>query len=315
MTNLLNDNYDFSASFSPELINQLFSAIFSENKVLHEIKQDTVGSLQDTFISLMVRVREELLVKIDQLDKNTANYPHSKPVISMLLEKLTAFANDQQLPFHVDFFNRLLYRLELAGKLEKLNWSDHSIDIFSPVDELLIYMNYNSKTYLKLLESWLSKRIGEQSNFIRKIEHLNFYRKVFLQLPIKPETILYADYTAVNELINRWFEHEATYLESQRELFKASELEMAKEEMIKNRVKLGVSSDVFALFLRAGVDAEVLMESVNSACKKMVKVVATEHTDTLSAAAVRSRSYSSEQVDKDVAISKLQKMIRMIEGY
>ncbi|SOD17697.1 hypothetical protein [Pedobacter xixiisoli] len=310
MTNFTEDHYDFMNSYSAELKELLVAAaVFPNTKTLQGMKDDI-------FVALMARIREELLAKLEQVNVYTANYPHSKPIITMLTQKLTAFLDDEQLIYRTDFYRRIVYRLELVSKLERIDWNDHDINVYPPVDELLIYMNYNSKTYTKHLENWLAKRIEDQPNPKAKIEQMNFYKKVFSQLHIKPETILYENYPPLTELITRWFQYEAEYLDSELELFKQREIDQIIEQNEQLLVELGVSADILGLLLRAAIDAGVIVsKSMTSAFKEIVSKVRTKAKDRLSPQAVRTRSYGAETVDKEIARSILKKMDKLIDGY
>lgn len=308
MTNDTNDYDDFPASYSSELTDQLLAAaLFTENRTLTRIDKEM-------YAVLLERTYQEIMMKVNSLTERTASYPHSQPIIGMLLKKLMRFIKHKTHSYNADYFRVLAYQLELAKKLEKIDWNDHEINGFPPVDEVLIYMNYNSKTYIKMLEDWLEKRIEAEANPIEQMEKRNYYQKAFSQLQRKPDIILYSDYTGLTEVMNKWFQHETEFLSNRLQLYIT-----AKETKIERRIdkiRWMLSSDQIALMIRAAVASGLISEqSMNSVFNFLVRHISSEQTDDLSPSAMRSRSYSPEQTDKDVAIKWLQKMSKLIEGF
>lgn len=319
-TNTIHDNqhqyqYDFSSGYSPELMEQLVpAALLVGNRTLSAIQKDI-------YRTLMTKACEEIRGKVAEIRIQSAKYPYRQELIEFLLKRLEKFAGRRHripvLSYH-HVVNDVVYHLELTHKLQRIDWKDHELIAFSPVDELLIYMNYNSKTYIKMLESWLKQCIEASDNPIEELRKLHFYRKELAQLHRKPDIALHHDYLPVFDVMNNWFVHETDYLESKLELWtkaKAAETDNA-EIKEKERIRWSLSSDQIALMLRAADDTRVILaKSMNAVFKTVVPHISSQHTDELSASAVRSRSYHAEQTDKEAVITALQKMIKRIEEY
>ncbi len=308
MTNDTNDYDDFPASYSSELTDQLHAAaLFTENRTLRRIEKEM-------YALLLERAYQEIMMKVNDLTQRTASYPHSSPIISMLLKKLMRFAKRKTHLFSAEYFRTIAYQLELAKKLEKIDWNDHEIMGFTPVDEVLVYMNYNSKSYIKMLEGWLTKRIESEANPIEQLEKKNFYHKAFLQLQRKPEIILYNDYTGLTEVMDKWFQHETEFLQNRFDLqvkMKETKLDLGME-----KIKWMLSADQIALIIRAA-DASGLIaaKSLNSVFNLVVPHISSLQKENLSPPGVRVSSYNAEQTDKDAAIGVLQKMINRIKDF
>lgn len=315
MANNYDDStFDFSTGYTPELRSKLISAaLFIDNKVHNEINND----LYATFVK---RVFEEILVKVQNVQLNSREYPHARPALELITERITDFVGDGEVPvYRPGFLEEIDYYLEIADKLDRINFFDHDINVFTPVDELLVYMNFNSKSYIKLLESWLNDQINNADDPMEKLHTMHLYRKAFAQLHRKPDVALHNDYIPLKELLENWFVHETTYLENQLSLWvrtlelpKAAQRQPSSEE----RIKWSLSSDQVALIVRAADDTRIILaKSMNTVFKTLIPHFSTEHKEVLSASAVRARSYIAEQSDKDIVIKALEKMIKRIQEY
>ncbi|WP_223815004.1 hypothetical protein [Sphingobacterium chuzhouense] len=57
-------------------------------------------------------------------------------------------------------FRVVLYKKQLVKGLQEINWSEADYDCFSPLEQLLIYMNFNSKKFMNMLTGRISKEIN-----------------------------------------------------------------------------------------------------------------------------------------------------------
>jgi hypothetical protein len=71
-----------------------------------------------------------------------------------------------------------------------------------------------------------------------------------------------------------------------------------------------------ALVLRAADELRIIMaRSLNSVFKSIVPHLSTPYQENISYDSMRSKSYSAEQRDKEIAIQTLQQMINKIKEY
>lgn len=308
MVNSTNDNsrYDVSSGYSPELKELLEIMLITDQKSFVNIRDDMYKTFTD-------RVCQEISAKLESISNRTKGYPHSRPVIEHVIERMRQFICDKHDQQELEVW-RIPYQLEIAHKLERIDWDDHSINVFTPVDEVLIYMNYNSKTYIDMLQGWLTKRIEAPESPFEQLKLLNFYTKGFSQLLRKPDIVLHRDYLSLWEVIEQWFEHESKYLQAEYELrSKAGDI---AELVPQERVKWSLSADQLALMIRAADDVRMFAEkSMNTAFKKLVPHFSSIQRDVLSPSAVRSRAYHAEESDKQLVIGMLEKMIKRIKDY
>lgn len=306
--------FDHSQGYSLELMEILINqALGTGNRMLHYLNQHT-------HITLMKLVREEINRKVKLIEKRSANYPYRRAALQMVLHRIHTFTAEREDIYNQVKFKTVFYQLELAHKLERIEWENQEIIAFSPVDELLIYMNYNSKRYIKMLEQWLSERIDKEQEPLVQLQQMQFYRKAFAQLQRKPDVALHEDYISIQEIFTNWLTHETEYLENQLSLWlHAKETQENNSNTAKapeQRIKWNLSGDQIGLMIRAADDTRLIhAKSLTSVFKLVIPYVRTPHSDSLSPAATRSSAYNAEQTDKDAVINALQKMINRIIEY
>lgn len=300
-----NDN-DYSSSYSLELQDKLLLAVVS-------IRTKTALNIrQGVFSTLLAMARKEIGEKVIDLEKRTASYPHSRPVIDLVLKKLQDFATGEDEELTPDVL-KITYHLELLYRLERFNWDDHQTSLFAPLEEMLIYINYNSKSFTTILQQSLKKRIQMAETLSDKLHDLNLLYTNFLQLHRRPELRFNTEDPDVTEIMVHWFEHEKAFLENEIKI-----IQLEKENAIdtEKKIRWKLSSDQLAIFIRACFDCGIIeAKSMSSLYQSIVPHVSTLHRDELSPSAVRTSSYNPEQVDKDSLKSKLQSMMKWIDGY
>ncbi|WP_461791358.1 hypothetical protein [Pedobacter sp.] len=300
-----NDN-DYSSSYSLELQDKLLLAVVS-------IRTKTAKIIrQDLFSTLLASARKEIGEKVLDLEKQATGYPHSRPVIDLVLRKLQEFATGEEEELTPDVM-KITYHLELVSRLERFNWENHQLGLFPPLDELLVYLNFNSKSYTTLLQQWLKKRVLRAESLNLKLHELNLIYTNFLQLHRKPDVQFNDEDPDVTTIMVQWFEHERQFIENEIKIF---QLEHEHSVPGTGKIKWKLSSDQLAIFVRACFDCGIIeAKSMSAVYQFIIPHISTKHRDDLSPSAVRTSAYNPEQVDKDGLKSKLQSMMKWIDGY
>ncbi len=244
---------------------------------------------------------------------------HSKTVCSIVLNVLEDFVKAKKHPFQVTF-NCTQYRLDLLQKLERLdNWETSVADNEYPLDKLLIYMNFNAKSYINYLISCIDNTVTSSPD---QLGALWMQYKIIKQLHSKPSVIYNPTYYGVHEILEKWFLSE---IECRKKFIITQSKEPNKKidsvpervaDKVKSKVKVQLSSDQIALFLRAADEMRLLSaRSMTEVFRSIVPHLATPNRDSLSFQGVRIQSYNPEDTDKEVIVAALQKMIEKIRDY
>jgi hypothetical protein len=257
---------------------------------------------------------EEFRRTIEELSDTLAVSHEEKLMADTVLNSLREFTKrpDKALPIS---FRDILYKKELLSKLQSLRL-DNNQRLYSALEETLIYMNFNSKSCMKLFTQLLAEKINTKDGLPEKIEQLLLYQKEFNQIQRKQGVALNHGYSDLSTIIGNWFTQELSYL---RRKLRLSVLPL-KDNPAKNSVAEKVSSiltvDQMALVLRAADDLRILIaRSLSSVFRLIVPHLSTPHQKDISYDSMRSKSYSAEKKDKEVAINTLAMLIEKIKTY
>ncbi|UCS95216.1 hypothetical protein KZP23_09500 [Echinicola marina] len=296
-------------------IDELLSFIesrFSTNLSLEE-------RVPKTYLSV---TRKELRKKLDNLKSNIKAEMEQNPAIEIMLKRLYYFTDTTCIRYEVTFRD-ILYKKELVRGLEEIDWSKEQTDGYSALDELLIYLNFNSKAYINLLTDNLAGQINRFDNTIEKMDRLLYYYKAFNQLHRKPGIILNPKYHDLDTILGNWFVQEIFYLEKKLHLSVVplqGKTETPKNKQSppkeKQKVLCMLSTDQMGLILRAADELRILVaKSMNQVFKTIVPHLSTPYREDLSYDGMRSKSYVAEERDKQIAIETLERIIKRIRDY
>jgi len=269
------------------------------------------------------RLRQKLTILRKQLEptnlKNNATY-------QLLLTRLSRFTERAGSDFEVAF-RTLFYKSELIKLLEEIDAKslhEANESVFGRMDRLLIYLNYNSKTYIDELTLRIFKNISTLKNALQKLDRLRYYRKEFKQLHRKPGYILNPNYHDLDIIVEKWFDEEILYFEKIVQVSPPTaspnngvgQEQIDKRNSEVNKILCNLTTDQIALILRGADESRLFIaKSMNEVFKRIVPHLSTPHKTDLSYDAMRSKSYIAEERDKQKTIEALEKVIKKIQSY
>ncbi|SFW70718.1 hypothetical protein SAMN02927921_03485 [Sinomicrobium oceani] len=270
----------------------------------------------ETYLSV---TRKELRKKLDRLKSKHKRI--TNPVMDIVLKRLYRFT-DTNLRYKIAFRD-IFYKKDLVRGLEEIDWNSVNNKAFSPIDELLIYLNFNSKGYINLLTERISQCINSCDNSIEKMDRLLYYYKAFNQLHRKPSLVLNPNYHDLETILGNWFTQEILYLEKKLHLSvvplqskKENPVEKQSTAKEKQKVLCMLSTDQIGLILRASDELRILVaKSMSQIFKTIVPHLSTPYKEDLSYDGMRSKSYVAEERDKQIAIETLERIIKKIKEY
>ncbi len=290
------------------------------NEILFLI-EDRFGNYLDNRkrlpIAYLNPVRKELLTRINMIEQQLNNYPAFKPASDITIQVLKNFLNcppDE----HSFTFQEIEYVKELCLEMEQIEYSESS-KIFSTLDELIIYMNFNSRRYFDNLTQRLTNEINSCEKRDDKIERLLFFFKSFKQLSKKTNVVFNPKLPDLKKSLSNWFHHELLYLEKKR-YFSVRATNLSTQNVLsekpKQKVTCALSTDQTGLIIRAADELRILIaKSMSEVFKTIVPNLSTPYKKDLSYDGMRSKSYVAEERDKQIAIQTLQRIIKKIEEY
>lgn len=122
--------------------------------------------------------------------------------------------------------------------------------------------------------------------------------------------------SCLGELINFVENRFSNYLNNTSQINGKNVTGTSVIENISSKVLCKLSTDQTALILRASNELKILMsKSMNHLFKTIVPFLSTPNKADLSYDAMRSKAYTAEERDKEIAIETLERMIKRIREY
>lgn len=263
-------------------------------------------------------LRKELTKRLSTVDKKLRNYETYLPVFGIVKQELGRFLT-QQPDKQTYIFQEILYVKDLCLELEHLDPIDEA-SVYSRLDEVLINMNFNSKSYIYSLTKRLAANINDHEQSSEKMDRLLFYLKLFKQYHKKPGVVFSRRDADLHKQVSNWFTQEVFYLEKQihYSIIPLKGAEVLKEVVQNEKAKLlsVLSVDQMALILRAADDLKIIMSrSLNNVFKTIVPYLSTPYQENISFDSMRSKSYSAEIRDKEIVRETLLQIIKRIDDY
>jgi hypothetical protein len=281
------------------------------------------------YLSLDLRVpatylvvsKKKLKQKIDKLKNSSTSTINDQKVTTILFDSLYSFVNSKR--NEKVTFRQVLYRKQLIEELELLKVMQNEDQANKALDEILIYMNFNSRTFINYFTKCVADKINCCENAAGKMENLLFYFKEFNQIHSKDGVILNPHHKDLKIVLSDWFKHEMMYLEKKLDFSVVPLLTVDKKQnqttvigSTNDKVLCKLSTDQTALILRASDELKILIaKSMNHVFKTIVPFLSTSNKVELSYDSMRSKSYVAEERDKKIVIETLERMIKQIKEY
>ena len=308
--------------------------ITSEIKLIQDLNKSLLTNIDELlsfletrfskYISLDERVpvtylevtKHEFKVKTDRLQKCISH----DPVVKLLIKKLTHFVTASTYPYELTF-RVVLYLRELINGLEEIDWIRSNREDFSQLEQLLIYMNFNSKKFMNILTDRLANEVNCYEHTVERMDKLLYFYKAYNQLHRKPDTKLNPKYRDLDTVINNWFSQEIVYLEKKLRLT-VIPLQGSTATTSRNGTKTiqkilcVLSTDQMALILRATDDLRIIhAKSLTEVFRTMAPHLSTPYKEDISHEAMRSKAYNPEERVRQIAIETLERIIQRIREY
>jgi len=259
----------------------------------------------------------ELKIKLDRLKKRLVANVADTRFTDLVLGNLYGFINSKKNARVT--FREMLYRKELVKELELVGEKKNQTSVYAALHELLVYMNFNSRSYMNYFTQCIADKINLLQNKVERIDSLNFHYKEFQQMHSNQNMVLYPHHDNLKDVLNNWFSQEIAYLEKTLHLAVSplSEHRAPAAVPVKDeKIICDLSADQLALILRAADESRVVVaKSMTEVFKSIVPHLSTTRRETLSYTAVRSKAYNAEDRDKEIAVLALQRMTEKIKGY
>lgn len=284
--------------------------LYIENRyAAHLSHEEQISALH--FESLQLQFAKE----ITYLKAKFLGYSHpALKVVFKILDRFIAAAYED----HKVTYRAVSYKKALIKGLKELQFNSKQEEQLREIDRLLIYLNFNSKTYINYLITSFSEKITTLNHSEDGIRALRFHFKTFRQIQPKPGLKFNPLYYDIDTVVSNWFQQELDFYKEFSYNLPAyrSDSQTSKPATPRAKILCNLSTDQIALILRSADEAKILQaRSLNEIFKTIVPFLSTPRKEELSSHGVRSRMYNVEENDKKVAIDALERMIEKIRSY
>lgn len=316
-----NDSVYFERDDLKEVTSTLISCLdelltFLESRFANYLSLDL--RIPATYLTLS---KKKIRQKLDKLKNSSISDIRDGKVADIVFANLYSFVNSKKNKKVT--FRQVLYKKQLIKELEALKMTQKEEHLYSCLDQLLIYMNFNSRTFMNYLIQSIADKINDSESATDKMENLLYHFKEFNQIHTNEDVILNPRHQNLKKVLSDWFNQEIIFLEKKRHLsviplhnINKKQHQNTEPDKISNKVLCKLSTDQTALILRACDELEILMsKSMNQVFKTIVPFLSTLNKNDLSYDSMRSKAYVAEEHDKKIAIETLERIIKRIKEY
>lgn len=223
-------------------------------------------------------------------------------------------------------FQNLEYSSLLLEELQRIVPKEKDTDaFFSPLETLLIRMNFNGLKYVHYLTKKIGLKIQTLDNYEDRVENMHYLYQQFHQIQVKKSIAYDPDCEHLQVVIENWFAQEIIFLEKKLHSVPVAVTNQKKpvgkskqstEVDPESKVLCIMSVDQMALFLKAADELKILSaRSMSTVFKTLAPYLSTPYQEELSWESMRTKTYSPEDRDKKILIQTLEKMITKISEF
>ena len=266
----------------------------------------------------LTQIKKEITQRVDELKGGLFQRVGNKMLSDILLNVLLNFNSDKN--NRSISLREIFYKKEVIKGLERISRSREENQMHDAVIELLVYLNFNSRSFMNYYTQKFAQRANAPGPIRDKMTQLLLCYKEFNQMHRKPGVKLNPDYADLKKVVGNWFAQEILFLEKkhQWDVSPLKDYSAPPANSISERFKIlcFLSVDQIGLLFRA-MDALRILKarSLNLVYQSITPYLSTPRTQDISWESMRNKSYAVEQRDKEVLIKMLESMITWIKEY
>ncbi|MGE6356631.1 hypothetical protein ACQKCJ_22395 [Flavobacterium sp. NPDC079362] len=268
-------------------------------------------------VQYLVISRKEIFLRLETLKNKEEEGALDGHLTEMVFNAISSSIAEK--PQHKITYREILYQKELLKYLEVLAAAKDQSTFYSGIDQLLMEMNFNYHPYIGHFTRRIQSQLDLQESLVDKTNQLLVCYKEFSQLLFNEKISFDPTRENIRYVLDNWFRQEITYLERKLVLDAGAQSIHKEDQNMQignNKVQCALSTDQMGLILRAGDEARILKaKSLNEVFRTIVPHLSTALKKNLSYNSMRSKSYSAEEKDKQIAIQTLERMIKHIREF
>ncbi len=262
----------------------------------------------------LVLTRDEIQEKLGALAQIIKDKCSDDPISTQIAQKLVEFVAPSTITTLT--YRDIMFYKELVKELEDLSLWERRGGIYSGLQQLLIYLNYNDKEFINGLVNQFKQVLQSKNDLNDKIDRLLIYSKEINQLQLKPDTAFLDRHPSVKNQLSNWFAEELAYLERKLKGLQTSGSLLSPLASPKPKVVCHLPVDQLGILFRAAADIKIISTSSQKVLfDHIAPWLSTLHRSVLSAESMRSKSYSPEKKDQEALKDILMQLFRQVGKY
>lgn len=249
------------------------------------------AAIPDCYASISMREMENNLDSIIALSNGKLV---DKKIIGIAFHSLTSLTAEAEISC-ITFRQLIYYKTLLNGIINCLQ-QENETDYTSSIINYLLYINFNSVTFLKLYIENIILDVQESTSPEGQFEKLIYFRKLINQQQVKPGFALKIDRPSIHEQINRWLDEEIYFQEKRQQLsllFPPGQQADSAETDCKITTSLSVPE--LAMMTRLFVESGVIKNKNLSELMRFIsKNFTSIRNENISAESLRAKYYKVE---------------------
>ncbi len=270
---------------------------------------DRLEKVPDVYLALS---KQEMRQKQDELKILLQGLP-GEFVTAGLLVKLHAFVDDRS--NYMATYRDIMFYKELLKELQDVDQWKKEANVYSGLQQLLVYLNYNAKEFINELVNKIAAELQGLDDLNDRIDRLLLYSKTLNQLQLKPDSALFYRHPSVKVQLSTWFAEELAYLEH---ILGGLQVKQKTDQpaSAKQKIVCKVPVDQLGIFFRAVSDLHLIdSPSQKAMFEQIAPWLSTTHRIVLSPDSMRSKSYSPEKKDIEAVKDILMQLFRQAGKY
>jgi|GEM_PF-1392256 len=214
----------------------------------------------------------------------------------------------------------LIYHKELIKQICTLGTNGKTEHVYSGLNELLIYLNFNTPLFIDYFISQIHNELGQLPHPAEKMERLALHHKKIGQMQLKPGFALHSEFPSVRETLLEVLEREIEYLTTIKAKALATPpgtpIELPEGPQLREFVTVPFKGPEIYLLNKAFIDAGgAPNETYKSLLGKTGPCLANKNIRGFSTESLQKASDKVDPEAKDNVKRFLQRMIRNIDSY
>lgn len=239
---------------------------------------------------------------------------YDKELLLILARALSEKLSPEEGPLQLTYNEFAHIQLIITGFSEL---GPNLIGEISPLDELLISLNFNNRNYIQHFINQQGSLLAQYGSYTEMGKYLYRLQNRCKRIVMYPSFCFDPAFSSVTDLLAVWSGSEIVYCETMTAADVEPQSQTAHKHLLDHiKVVLNLTTDQISILVRGAYELKYLIaNSVSAAFRSIIPFVSSRDKANISWNSTRTKSYDPERRDIDIVIDFLYKLIDKIREY